>query len=359
MRKENEASGATPEADGWDGHFGIDPSLTALAAGQLVMIQIGLIGIGAGAAAALLFASVTSGTLLSIPLFYLAPLPIMIAGLGWSHWSALVAAAVASSALGLFFGNIFFFAFLAGAGLPAWLLVYLAMLARPAANGVGGNGASPAPLEWYPPGRLVVWSAILAALVVVVAIPNFGTTAESFRSALNAALTTMLRAQSSAPAAGTGNSTRVVEFLVSAIPPAAAVLATITNVVNIWLAARIVKFSGRLTRPWPAIAEMAFPRVLTVTLGLAVALSFLDNIVGIVAGVLSASLLMAYGVLGFAVLHSITSGARSRGFILASVYGSVIVFGWPVLLLCLLGLIEVAFGLRARAANKRGPPARL
>ena len=55
-------------------------------AGQLVMMHFAIIGIGAGAAAALLFASVTSGTLLSIPLFYLAPLPIMIAGLGWSHW---------------------------------------------------------------------------------------------------------------------------------------------------------------------------------------------------------------------------------------------------------------------------------
>ena len=46
------------------------------------MIHLAVIGIGAGAAAALLFASVTSGTLLSIPLFYLAPLPIMIAALG-------------------------------------------------------------------------------------------------------------------------------------------------------------------------------------------------------------------------------------------------------------------------------------
>ena len=36
------------------------------------MMQFGLIGIGAGAASALLFASLTSGSLLSIILFYLA-----------------------------------------------------------------------------------------------------------------------------------------------------------------------------------------------------------------------------------------------------------------------------------------------
>ena len=52
------------------------------------MMQIVLIGLGAGAAAALLFASVISGAWLSVVLFYLAPLPVMLAGLGWSHWSA-------------------------------------------------------------------------------------------------------------------------------------------------------------------------------------------------------------------------------------------------------------------------------
>ena len=102
------------------------------------MMQFGLIGIGAGAAAALLFASVTSGAWLSIPLFYLAPLPIMIAGLGWSHWAALIAALAGALALGIAFGPVFFFTFLAGAGLPAWWLGYLAMLARPVGNGARG-----------------------------------------------------------------------------------------------------------------------------------------------------------------------------------------------------------------------------
>jgi hypothetical protein len=329
------------------------------------MMQIGLIGIGAGAAAALLFASVTSGTLLSIPLFYLAPLPIMIAGLGWSHWSALIAALSASAALAAYFGGVFFFAFLAGAGIPAWWLAYLAMLARPAGN--SDNGASPASaaLEWYPPGRLVVWAAVLGAMVVLVAIPNFGTDAESFRAGLHEALARMLQAAVDTPTSDTAKSTtlsgpdRLIDFLVLAIPPAAAVLATMTNVVNLWLAARIVKFSGRLTRPWPAIAEMTFPRLFAAALALCVALSFVDGLIGIGASVMAASLLMAYGVLGFAVLLSITLGIKSRSFLIAGVFAAVIIFGWPVLALCLLGLIETAFNLRARAARKRGPPARL
>ncbi len=326
------------------------------------MMQFGLIGIGAGAAAALLFASVTSGSWLSIVLFYLAPLPIMIAGLGWSHWAALSAALTGALALGVVFGTVFFFAFLAGAGIPAWWLGYLAMLARPG-NHSSGNGASAAALEWYPPGRLVVWAAVLAALIVVVAIPNFGIDADSFRVGLHDALARMLRSEIGAPAdaplsvPGVTNADRLIDFLVAAIPPAAAVLATITNMINLWLAARIVKFSGLLKRPWPQLSAITFPRLVAAALAIAVALSFVGSLVGIVAGVLSASLLMAYGVLGFAVLHAITQGMDSRAFLLGGTYAAVLVFGWPVLALCLLGLIETAFDLRARVARKRGPPA--
>jgi hypothetical protein len=327
------------------------------------MMQLGLIGLGAGAAAALLFASVTSASWLSLFLFYFAPLPMLIAGLGWSHWAALTAALTAALALGIVFGPVFFFTFLAGAGLPAWLLSYLAMLARPAGNGGGDAAGAAAHLEWYPPGRLVAWAAILATLIVVVAIPNFGTDGESFRAGLRSALDRLLHIETGAAAdaplsvPGLSNAGQLIDFLVAAIPPAAAVLATITNVLNLWLAARIVKFSGLLKRPWPQLSAMTFPRALAAALAIAVALSFLGGLIGIVAGVLSSSLLMAYGVLGFAVLHAITQGMDSRAFLLGGVYAAVLVFGWPVLALCLLGLIEVAVNLRAHVARKRGPPA--
>lgn len=325
------------------------------------MLQIGLVGLGAGAAAALLFASVTSGTWMSIPLFYLAPLPIMIAGIGWSHWSALVAAAAASAALGIAFGSLFFIAFFTAAGLPAWWLGYLALLARPGEAGLPGTPPNAAALEWYPTGRLVVWAAVLAALVVIIAMPGLGTDAESFRAGLSQSLSRMLRAETGpADGAGTmpgvGNLDRFVGFMVVALPPAAAVIATITSVFNLWLAGRVVKFSGRLTRPWPALSEMTFPKLVSAALAAAIALSFLDSLIGIMAGVLSSALLMAYGVLGFAVLHSVTRGMGSRPFLIGGVYASVLIFGWPILALSVVGVAETAFDLRARIARKRGLP---
>jgi hypothetical protein len=323
------------------------------------MIQIGLIGISAGCAAALLFASVTSGSLLSVLLFYLAPLPMLIAGLGWSHWSALIGAVFGALAIAGIFGSVFFFGFLASAGLPAWWLGYLTMLARPVP--ASGNGGAPA-LEWYPPGRLVVWAAILASLVVLVAIPNFGADAESFRTGMHNALSRLLRIETGEPAdgpvsvPGVTNADQLIDFLVAALPAAAAVLATITNVFNLWLAARIVKFSGRLTRPWPQIPTMTFPRPLMAALAIAIGLNFLGGLPGILAGVVAAGLLMAYGVLGFAVLHAITQGMNARGFLLGGAYAAVMVLGWPILAFCLLGLIEAAIGLRARVARTRAPP---
>lgn len=321
------------------------------------MIQIVIIGIGAGAAAALLFASVTSGSWLSIPLFYLAPLPIMIVGLGWSHWAAMTAALAGALGLGAVFGTVFLLAFAAGAGFPAWWLGYLAMLARPVAA-TNGSGQGAASFEWYPPGRLVVWAAALGVLVVIVAIPNFGIDADSFRAGLRDALNAIMRVNSGTPARAGSNTERLLEILVNAIPPAAAVLATITNLLNLWLAARIVKFSGRLARPWPQLSSMSFPPLMAAALAVAIVLSFLDGMLGIVGGIVAASLLLAYGVLGFAVLHAITQGMSARPFVLSITYAGVILLGWPMLALCLLGLVDTAIGLRGRVSAKRGPPTR-
>ena len=61
-------------------------------------------------------------------------------------------------------------------------------------------------------------------------------------------------------------------------------------------------------------------------------------------------------ILGFAVLHAITRGLSARPFVIGGVYAAVLVIGWPVLALCLLGLIETAMNLRARIARMRGQP---
>src|SRR3954454_6693182 len=97
------------------------------------MIQIVLGGLGAGAAAALLFASVVSGSLAAVFLFYLAPLPIMIAALGWSHLARQIAVASATAVVGVL--SAVFLIAVPVIALGVWWLGSLAMVARPARNG--------------------------------------------------------------------------------------------------------------------------------------------------------------------------------------------------------------------------------
>ena len=158
---------------------------------------------------------------------------------------------------------------------------------------------------------------------------------------------------------GRADLNRVVDILILVIPPAAAVFATLTNALNLWLAGRIVKVSGRLKRPWPDLSAMAFPAYLPLILAVAAIGSFLSGAIGIVSGVLAASLLMAYALLGLAVLHSITRGMDSRGFVLAGVYAAVALFYWPILIMMLLALADAALDIRGRVARRRppaGPP---
>lgn len=300
------------------------------------MIQIFLVGLGAGAAAALLFASVVSGSLAAVFLFYLAPLPIMIAALGWSHMAGLIAAAAATAAVAVLSG-VFLIA-VPVIAFGAWWLSYLALLARPATNGGGGV------LEWYPVGRLVLWAAVIGTLIVAAAVPNFGTDQESLQAALRKTYERILRD----PA--------LIDVLVVAVPPAAAVFSTITNVFNLWLAARVVKISGRLKRPWPDLAALALPASSSALLAAAIAGSFLPDLLGVLSGVFAASFLMAFAILGFAVLHAITRGMRARVVMLTGLYAAAMVLGWPVLVMTVVGLAESILNIRSRVARKRGPP---
>jgi hypothetical protein len=320
-------------------------------------LQIGLVGLGAGACSALLFASMLSGSIISVGLFYLSPLPILIVALGWSHWAGLAAALAAALGLTFAFGPFYFLAFLICIGVPAWWLGYLAMLARP---------AGPADeLEWYPPGRLVVWGAVLGALMTLVALSQLGSDKATIQSTLHEAIERMLRAQTQIPAdkplvlGGLSDAGAFIDILVAVMPPAAAALTTVTQLFNLWLAARVVRISGRLKRPWPDLAAMRFPLSTPVALAAATAGSFLPGTAGVAAALPAASLLVAYAALGFAVLHGITRHLPSRGVVLFGTYAAVAVFGWPILLMTLLGLIDTALDLRRRVAAMRGPPAPL
>jgi hypothetical protein len=316
------------------------------------MVQNLLVAVGAGAAAALLYASFASGTAIALLLVQLAPLPILIAAVGWSQLTGLVAALLAAAVLGLTLGLQFFLVFLVAVGLPAWWLGYLSLLAR--ASGTNGSGT----LEWYPVGHLVFWAAIASTLIVAVMVLVHGPDVSAFQSKVRDTIESLLKAGTKPDILDRPDVRRMINAMATAFAPAVATLLTIINIVNLWLAARIVSVSGRLRRPWPDLPAMTLPSFAPVLLALAIAGSFLPDIIGMLAGVLAASLFMAYSLMGLAVLHAITRGLNGRGFVLTGVYLAVLIFTWlAIIAISLLGLAETAFNIRARFATPAaGPP---
>ena len=323
-------------------------------AGQL-MIAVILIGLAAGCASALMFASIISGALISLLLFYLAPLPLMVAALGWGPLAATIGGITAAAGLGAIFGLPYCIAFAITVALPAWWLGHLALLGRPLPDPAAGNGAAPAApqFEWYPVGRILLWIAVFASLTTIAAMLTLGSDAETITNSLRKGLIRILGARDPA---SSGDIERWVAALAIIAPAAATIVAMMTLTLNLWLAGKITATSGRLQRPWPDLKSAELPPMTLVALCVALAICFIGGLIAMFAQIATTALMMAYGLTGFAVLHTLTLALKSRVFWLCCIYAIVVAFGWPILALIALGLADALFGLRERYLRGRPPP---
>lgn len=310
-----------------------------------------LIALAAGLASATMFASIVSGALISLVLFYLAPLPLMVAALGWGSATALVGGVIAALGLGLVFGIPYMAAFALTIALPAWWLGHLTLLARPVSSDPQLANLAPA-LDWYPTGRLLAWTALFATLTTISALLTLGTDAETINAALRSGLSRIMGARGTA----TGEADRVVDALVVIAPGAATIIAMTTLTLNLWLSAKITTTSGRLKRPWPDLRTTMLPRAILIVLVVAVAFSFFGGLLAIIAQIASSALLMAYAVTGFAVLHTVTQAFSGRAFVLVAAYAATLFIGWPLIGMISLGLADAVFGIRQAYWARRGPP---
>jgi hypothetical protein len=318
------------------------------------MRQIVLIGLAAGAAAALLFASLASGSPLALILAYLAPLPLMIAGIGWGSLAGIIATVLAVLCVSLLFDGQHILVFALGSALPAFWLSHLALLARPA------DGSSPGKLEWYPTGRIVLWAATLASISTLIGlaitISASGLDLQNLQDQLKVFLDATeerLRTDNNLGPEKLFNS----ELLAKIMPAIAAALSTLILLLNVLLAARIVRVSGQLRRPWLVLTAMTFPRAAMLILaGACIGIALAPGPLAFISTILAGAFTMAFVILGFAVLHAMTRGSGGRPLVLGGVYVAVLVFFWPALLMALLGLVDTAIDLRGRIAFTRGPP---
>jgi hypothetical protein len=302
-----------------------------------------------------MFASMVSGALISVLLLYLAPLPLMVAALGWGPLCATIGGIAAAISLGAIFGLPYCIAFVVAIALPAWWLGHLALLGRPAPNAAApGNGTSQAApvLEWYPVGRILIWIAGFAVLTTMAVLLTLGTDAATITDVIRRGAVLILGPDEAA----NGEARRGIDALVAIAPAAAVIVAMLTLTLNLWLAAKITATSGRLQRPWPDLKTTTLPPMILAALSAAIAFCFIGGLLAILAQTVAAALVMAYALVGFAVLHTVTLTLKNRAVWLSCSYVIVAVFSWPMLAMAALGLADAVFGLRQRYLQSRPPP---
>ena len=112
-------------------------------------------------------------------------------------------------------------------------------------------------------------------------------------------------------------------------------------VVNGVLAQALAVRLGWNRRPSPALSELELPGWLWPAIGVAAALAVIgDGGLGFLGRALLIVLVVPYVFLGLAVIHAAAGRWPHRRVALAICYGGIVLLGWPLLAVLLLGFVE-------------------
>ena len=325
-----------------------------------------LIGIAAGGASAILFVSAAAGNPAGrVVLFFLAPLPGFLAGLGWGAMASAIAAMTASVICGAIIGPTSGAYVLASQGIPVTLLCYLANLHRdvtpaPAFSASSPSTMSSGPLvEWYPAGRLIAVATIMAGVFALLTVFVLGADLDDMRKILRASINQLQKMPMFKDRAISEQDLESLTEVMLYLFPAASSLSWLAGLlINLYLAGRITFASGRLPRPWPDLAAISYPRGFG--LGLALSLTVLAVTIGVprlVASGFAGAFVVAYFLLGLAIIHHVTRGTPARPFLLWGLYLSLVFFNvWAALALALIAVLEPLLPWRRWKDERRRRP---
>jgi len=306
-------------------------------------------GAGCGAVSALLFAVISTGSPLAFLLYLIAPLPILIATLGFGYQSGLFATLVSLAVTALIFSPLAGVIQALSVALPSLFTAYLLLLGRPSSND------DPATMEWYPLGRVLLWviglSSALTLIGSLLIAPNYESFIATFGRAVDIVLTYDPDLVAGMSADERAQFLKTLSSLLANIAaPISAAASVMISVILLWVAGRIVQASGRLPRPWPDLASLALPRITVPALVLALALAIAAQDYASLAGrIVLASLVVGFCMQGLAVLHAITRPLKSRHGLLFAIYLVFVVLpGWPVIGIALLGIADMWLSFRTR-----------
>jgi hypothetical protein len=321
-----------------------------------------LIGIGAGVVAAVLFASLAANTALAVLLFYVTPLPLLLARLGWGRRAGQLAFITAIVLVGIIISLKTAVIYGIAVALPALLLGYLALLSRtmiPEDPDGRPLQTMPPVVEWYPPGHIVAWTAVIAGSLVAAALLLAAGSAEAYQQGVRKAFEEVIlpQLQSAGVPVDPARSERYIATVSRLLLPAIAAIGWMfVMLLNLWLAAKSAAISGLLARPWPSFSHLEYPPLMTVGFVASVGAALLPGMAGIMAMAFVGAFGFAYLLLGLIVLHQLVAGSPYRVLLLAALYLAILVVDWAVLLVAIIGLAEPLFELRQRALRQSARP---
>jgi hypothetical protein len=319
-----------------------------------MMQRIGM-AVCAGLAAALLFVVSAKGTFVAVLLACLAPLPIIIATLGWGFEAGGIALIVAVAVVAGFTDPWSGVKFAAVSALPAWLLSLCILFPRPL---LFQRGEVANQKKWIPVGGIVALTALLGLMLAAAELASLALSHGGYQKGIDTLTADLIPALTEAfsGAMELPRGVSMADFaavMVRLFPAVVAGAACLTFCANIYAGARAVQLSQRLNRPWPNLPETL---VLSPALGVAlIVCAFLawalNGLAGHLAWAVVGALACGYALQGLAVVHSLSRGLRARPAMLAALY----LFCWAtslfaLVILALLGLFESFVSLRARRA---------
>jgi Predicted membrane protein (DUF2232) len=309
------------------------------------------LAIGGGLSAALVFAVLSKGSSAGFLLSHLAPLPIMIVALALGVSHGATAAIAGTLCLSIWPHPLFGMAFGLLVALPAWLSCYVCA-------GAPFRGSDR--IESGIPGWALTAQtlAVVAAILIFLAIAAIasGSGAEPL-ALLHEQMDIAIDAMKTEGVFGDkANPEDIKRIMRLALPAMIAGHMLLVQAINLWLAGRIVQFSGMLKTSWPDIAaELALPRWLAVLLLLGAGLSFFDGLIGAAGLTLATPIALAFGFQGLAVTHYWLRGSPASLLALVLIYFVIGVFGAPMMLFAILGLADVVLHFRQRKTPSPRP----
>jgi hypothetical protein len=299
-----------------------------------------LIAVAAGLAAAVIYLS-GEWSLIGALIFALAaPLPLLAVGLSLGLGPAALASAVAMVTIAAVKGFALMGLFAAADVAPVLIIVRFGLLNRPADDGS---------IEWYPPGQVLTWLTLYCAAAFAVLAVALGSGPQGLEAGVTSYVDGFRQM-----VAGTQDSAAVDRMLATlkrVFPFLVVTWWVIVISVNAHMAQKILVRTGQAKRPSPDLTTTALPPwILPVVVAAAAVALVGSGWLGFVATNIALILCVPYFLTGLAVLHAVSARWNGRKAILIAVYLLLLLFGWPLIVITGLGMMEYWVGLRQRFA---------